>query len=78
MNISNVLTYKVIEHNNFVAIVPQDGIVKGANNLIIADWHTCLEYLHRYLEARANGMEIVPAHEKALRGAIVIRSGKPS
>lgn len=73
MNISNVLTYKVIEHDKFVAIVPQDGVVPGANNLIIANWHTCLDYLHRYLEARAGGMEVKPAHEKALRGANVIK-----
>lgn len=73
MDINNLLQYKVIEHEKFVAIIPHNGQVPGANNLIIANWQTCLEYLHRYLEARAGGMEVKPAHEKALRGANIIK-----
>ena len=73
MQINELLTYKVIEHDQFVAIVPRDGEVKGANNLIIADWPTCLEYLNRYLEFRSRGLEVKEAHEKALVGARVIK-----
>lgn len=73
MNINEFTQYKVIEHDNFVAIVPQDGQVKGANNLIIAPWPVCLEYLHRYLEHRSNGMVVKEAHERALKGAQIIK-----
>lgn len=78
MNIAPLQTYKVIEHDTCIAIIPPEGTIRGANNLIIADLHTCMEYLHRYTEQRLAGKEIPEAHEIALRGARIIKSVLPS
>jgi hypothetical protein len=73
VNVNPLEQYKVIEAERVIAIVPQNGVVPGANNLIIADMATCCEYLSRYTEHRINGKDIKEAHELALRGAQIVR-----
>lgn len=76
MDFSNLSLYKVIEAARVVAIVPRDGIVPGANNLIIGPMASCREFLGKYLEARLNGMEIKAAHAFALQGAKIVTDVK--
>lgn len=73
MELSPLLQYKVIEAERVIAIVPHNGVVPGANNLIISDMPTCIEYLARYTEHRMDGKDIPKAHELALRGAKIIK-----
>lgn len=73
MEVNPLLQYKVIEAERVIAIVPHNGMVQGANNLIISDMGTCVEYLQRYTEHRLAGKEIKEAHELALHGARIVR-----
>ena len=76
MNISNLLSYKVVEFDKGLCIIPaidQLGGRQGITELIIADIATCCEYLIRYTHARAKGHSIPHAHDEALKGAIVVK-----
>lgn len=71
MDFSPFIDYKVIEAARVIAIVPRDGIVPGANNLVIGSMESCRYYLDRYLDARMRGLDVKRAHAHALEGAII-------
>lgn len=76
MKIHQLETYKVIEADLHISIVPANAEVTGANNLIIASAPNIVKYLERYLWERCAGAEMKVAHELALKNAIIIKSMK--
>jgi len=77
MNLSGILTYKVIEADQLLAIVHADAHIaqRGGIELIIGTLPVCCEYLARYTNERASGLTPDDAHRVALKGAHVVGSG---
>lgn len=69
MKISELETYKLVEHANGICIIPARGSIPGAYELIIADTRSILIYLNRYLSERKDGKSIQESHAVAIRGA---------
>jgi len=78
VNVKPLALYKVVEFDKGVIILNAvDSMMKrpDAHYLIVADFATCGEYLARYCFERAQGKDVVTAHQAALKGARVIQRG---
>ena len=78
MILTKTQLYKVVEFDKGIVILHQDDNLGGRNDmvpLIIADMPTICEYLPRYHELRAAGVEWREAHQRALEGAVVVDPG---
>lgn len=76
MDFSPLLTYKVVESPNVIALVPSAaGFGPHVNQLMIGPLPACVHFLTQYLDARQRGLGIMDAHKFALQGAITLGGG---
>jgi len=75
MKLNQLETYKVIEADSHISIVPAHAAVRGSRNLIVADIRTLCVYLERYMWERAGGASIEKAHAVGLQGMRIIPRG---
>ena len=75
MKLNQLETYKIIEADNHISIVPAKAAVLGSRELVITDLRTACVYLERYLWERAGGATIEKAHAYAIQALRIIPRG---
>ena len=75
MKLSQIETYKLVEAEGHISIVPAKATVPGAYALVTTDIRTLCVYLERYMWERAGGASKEAAHGHALRGMRIVPRG---
>jgi len=75
MKLNQLETYKIIEADNHISIVPARAAVRGSRELVVTDIRTACVYLERYMWERAGGATIEKAHAYALQGMRIVPRG---